>query len=146
MNLATVAAVMDDYFHTMRSRCCAAAFPRAQTHGSQLAVIVNHKLAQQYWPGQDPIGKRMRIGTHQMKTPWMTVVGEIADVKLDSPDEETKNQSFFLRIRSRIRWDHWLGRRSQRQWRLHRAAFVIAAGTNGECCGLLCARSIRNWR
>lgn len=96
MNLATVAAVMGDYFKAMRIPLLRGReFTQADTHGSQLAIIVNHKLAQQYWPGQDPIGKRMRIGTPQMKTPWMTVVGEVADVKLNSPDEETKNQYFF---------------------------------------------------
>ena len=50
--------------------------------GKQLVLIVNQKLAQHYWPGQDPIGKRIRIGTAEMQTPWMTVVGVVADVKL----------------------------------------------------------------
>jgi predicted lysophospholipase L1 biosynthesis ABC-type transport system permease subunit len=62
--------------------------------GSQLVLIVNHKLAQHYWPGQDPIGKRMRIGTQEMQTPWLTVVGEVADVKLASPDEPAKEQYY----------------------------------------------------
>jgi ABC-type antimicrobial peptide transport system permease subunit len=58
-------------------------------------LIVNRKLAQHYWPNQDPIGKRLRIGTPEMKTPWLTVVGEVADVKLNSPDEETKEQYYI---------------------------------------------------
>jgi len=58
-------------------------------------MIVNHKMAQHYWPGQDPLGKRLRIGTPEMQTPWLTVVGEVADVKLTSPDEPSKQQYYI---------------------------------------------------
>jgi predicted permease len=95
MNLATVAQATGDYFRAigiplLRGRY----FTEADKAGAQLVVIVNQKLAQHYWPGQDPIGKRMRIGTAEMKTPWLTIVGEIADVKLSSPDEPTKEQYY----------------------------------------------------
>lgn len=96
MNLATVAQVIGDYFPAMgipllRGRF----FTEADKAGAQLVVVVNHKLAQHYWPNQDPIGKRLRIGTPQMQTPWMTIVGEVADVKLSSPDDPTKEQYFI---------------------------------------------------
>jgi cell division protein FtsX len=56
---------------------------------------VNQKLADRYWPHQDPIGKRVRIGVPDTKTPWLTVVGEVADVKVSSPDQPTKEQLYF---------------------------------------------------
>jgi predicted lysophospholipase L1 biosynthesis ABC-type transport system permease subunit len=59
-----------------------------------MVVIVNKKLAEQSWPGEDPIGKRLRIGTETMKTPWATVVGEVADVKEQSPDVPSKQQYY----------------------------------------------------
>jgi predicted permease len=95
MNLATVAQATGDYFRAMgipllRGRY----FTDADKAGAQLVMIVNQKLAQHYWPGQDPIGKRMRIGTPEMKMPWVTIVGEVADVKLSSPDEATKEQYY----------------------------------------------------
>ena len=48
----------------------------------RLVVIVNERLARAAWPGQDPIGKRMRWGLDlpQNPTPWLTVVGVVADV------------------------------------------------------------------
>jgi putative ABC transport system permease protein len=58
-------------------------------------VIVNHMLAQQSWPNQSPIGKRFRIGTETMKTPWATVVGEVVDVKENSPDLPLKQQYYI---------------------------------------------------
>jgi predicted lysophospholipase L1 biosynthesis ABC-type transport system permease subunit len=59
-----------------------------------LVAIVNAKLAQHYWPDQDPIGKRIRIGAEKVKTPWMTVVGEIGNAKIDSPDGKTSEQYY----------------------------------------------------
>jgi putative ABC transport system permease protein len=95
MNLATPVQVIGDYFGSMgiallRGRT----FTEADKPGAQLVAIVNHKFAEHYWPGQDPIGKRMRIGTPEMQTPWQTIVGEVADVKLSSPDDPTKDQFF----------------------------------------------------
>ena len=70
-------------------------FTPADRHGAQLALIVNHKLAQHYWPGQDPIGKRIRIGTPEMETPWMMIVGEVADAQLASPDQPATEQYYI---------------------------------------------------
>jgi predicted permease len=95
MNLATTSQVIGDYFGAMgipllRGRT----FTDADKPGAPLALIVNRKLAEHYWPNQDPIGKRMRIGTAEMKTPWLTVVGEVADVKLNAPDDPTKEEYY----------------------------------------------------
>ena len=63
---------------------------------SPLVVIVNRTLAEHYWPGQDPIGKRLKIGVPASATPWMTVIGEIGDIKQTSADVETQNQFYML--------------------------------------------------
>ena len=49
-------------------------------------VIVTQSIARLYWPGQDPIGKRLKWGVRQSPAPWLTVVGMIVDVKQDSLD------------------------------------------------------------
>jgi ABC-type antimicrobial peptide transport system permease subunit len=58
--------------------------------------VVNRKLAEHYWPGQDPIGKRIHLGLPDTPVPWMTVVGEIGDIKETSADAATKNQFYVL--------------------------------------------------
>lgn len=88
--------VLGDYFRAsgipiLRGR----EFTEADRAGTPLVVIVNRTLAERYWPGQDPIGKRLRIGVPESPTPWMTVVGEIADIKQTSADSETKNQFYM---------------------------------------------------
>jgi predicted permease len=96
LNLATTAIVAGDYFSAMKIPLLRGRFfTDADNADAQLVVIVNRKLAEHYWPNQDPIGKRLRIGTQEMQTPWLTIVGEIADVKLSSPDAETKEQTYM---------------------------------------------------
>lgn len=60
-----------------------------------LVVVVNRELAGHLWPGENPLGKRIRLGTPQMRTPWLTIVGEVADAKIGSPDEDAGKQ-FYL--------------------------------------------------
>jgi predicted permease len=96
MNLATVSYVIGEPFKALgipllRGRL----FTEDDREGKQLVLIVNQKLAQHYWPGQDPIGKRLRIGTSEMQTPWLTVIGVVADVALASPDDPKREQYYF---------------------------------------------------
>jgi predicted permease len=44
------------------------------------AVIVNQTVANLSWPGEDPIGKRIKWGIPASHTPWLTVVGVVGDV------------------------------------------------------------------
>lgn len=95
MNLATSSDVIGNPFQALGIPLLKGrSFTDADRHGSQLVLIVNQSLAQHYWPGQDPIGKHLRIGTPEMQTPWMTVVGEVADVKLNSPDQPSTEQYY----------------------------------------------------
>jgi putative ABC transport system permease protein len=43
-------------------------------------VLVNETLARTYFPGEDPLGRRLRMGS-DTKRPWMTVVGVVRDVR-----------------------------------------------------------------
>lgn len=91
LNVAWVPEVMGDYFQAqgiamVRGR----AFTTADRDGEPLVAIVSRGLAEHYWPGQDPIGKRLHRGPKEAALPWLTVVGEIDGVKqlADTPAEE----------------------------------------------------------
>jgi predicted permease len=98
MNLATVSQVTEKFFTAMQIPLLRGRFfTEGDRQGARLVMIVNHKLAQHFWPNQDPIGRRIRIGTPEMQTPWITVVGEVEDVKLRSPDEPA-NEQYYIPI------------------------------------------------
>jgi predicted permease len=95
LNMAAMSPVRGDPFEALGIRLLRGrAFTESDKPGSQLVAIVNRKMAERYWRGQDPIGKRLRRGMPETATPWMTVVGEVDDVKLGSPDEETLPQVY----------------------------------------------------
>jgi predicted permease len=60
-----------------------------------VAVIVDEYMAEQLWPGQDPIGKRIHIVELESKDPWQTVVGVVGRVKQDSLDSNPRI-AFYL--------------------------------------------------
>jgi ABC-type antimicrobial peptide transport system permease subunit len=68
--------------------------PADDAAGAPLVVIVNRTIAEHYWPGQDPIGKRLHRGPVEATLPWLTVVGEIGDVKQLAADAPTANQFY----------------------------------------------------
>ncbi len=95
MNLATQVSLEGDYLRAIGVPLLSGRyFTPADTADTQLVAIVNHKLAEHCWPGSDPVGKRLRLGLQEPKIPWLTVVGEVADVKEASPDVPSKQQYY----------------------------------------------------
>ena len=49
-------------------------------------------MANQFWPGEDPLGKRIRTGGFDVTpdTPWMTIVGVVGGVKQDALDADSR--------------------------------------------------------
>jgi predicted permease len=69
-------------------------FRDSDTTSSPMVAIVNRKFAEHYWPGQDPIGKRIHMGLPETTLPWLTVVGEIGDIKQKSADSDVTEQMY----------------------------------------------------
>ena len=95
LTLGWPAQVFGDYFAAagiplLRGRT----FTPADGANAPLVVIVNRTLAEHYWPGKDPIGKRIHIGVADTPLPWMTVVGEIGDVKQGTVEDATRAQFY----------------------------------------------------
>ena len=49
--------------------------------GGARVLIVSESFARRVWPGEEPLGKRIKWGIPRSDTPWMTVVGVVGDVK-----------------------------------------------------------------
>jgi predicted permease len=75
--------VTPTYFQTMQIPLLhGRAFTNSDTEDTPKVVVVNNYMARQLWPGQDPIGKRIRVLS--TAGDWSTVIGVVADVKTDA--------------------------------------------------------------
>jgi putative ABC transport system permease protein len=58
-------------------------------------VIVDETVAQRYWSGADPIGKRLKWGGYVDDNPWMTIVGVVGHAKVNGVMEEELPQLYI---------------------------------------------------
>jgi predicted permease len=69
------------YFETLGMTLEGGRFFSADEYAqNRRAVIINERLAAFAWPGQDPIGKRLKWGGPTTVNPWLTVVGVVGNV------------------------------------------------------------------
>jgi predicted permease len=53
-------------------------------------VVIDDYMADQFWPGQDPLGKRIRLGSLSSNAPLVTVVGVVGRVKQYTLDSDSR--------------------------------------------------------
>jgi predicted permease len=70
-------------------------FTERDRSDAPLVCIVDQSMANQEWPGQSPIGKRLHIGNPKRTLPWAIVVGVVPDVRIDAPDQPAGEQWYF---------------------------------------------------
>jgi putative ABC transport system permease protein len=58
-------------------------------------VVINETLARRYFGDADPIGRRLRPGRNNLNNRWRTIVGVVRDVKSDTLEAETMEQTYF---------------------------------------------------
>src|SRR5882757_6646713 len=59
-------------------------FTAADTEKAPAVVVINSAMARTYFPGENPLGKRLQLGAiPEFDVPWMEVVGVVGDVRLD---------------------------------------------------------------
>jgi putative ABC transport system permease protein len=100
------------YFRTMGIRVLEGReFTDADARGAPGVVIVDELMARAFWPDQDPIGKRLKLGLADWNDPWLTVVGVVQHVRhgrLDAgptmqlywPHEQRPEHSMVLVVRT----------------------------------------------
>lgn len=84
-------SIMGDYFRTMQIplRSGRDFSPQDFEDNAPLVGIANDALVRQYFPNEDPLGKRLRF-VRNPQIEWITIVGVVGDVKhfgLDLPEQ-----------------------------------------------------------
>jgi putative ABC transport system permease protein len=101
--VAPLLFVNDEYFKTLGVPLVAGRFFNARdTLDAPGVVIVNETLARRFFPGVDPVGRRLKDGGPERpigpNNPWMTVVGVVGDVKYSGLDAAPE-PAFYLSYR-----------------------------------------------
>ena len=90
--------VTPEFFSTLRIPLVSGrTFVDAEATGTPTAVIVSERVGKRFWPGQDPIGRRIKFGSLDSGNPWMTIVGVVGEVKYRGlPDNPTADPDVYL--------------------------------------------------
>jgi len=57
-------------------------FTTADSEKAPAVVVINAAMAKTYFPGENPLGKRLQVGaTPESDVPWMEIVGVVGDVR-----------------------------------------------------------------
>jgi putative ABC transport system permease protein len=76
-----IRSVSAGYFETMRVPLVRGRrISTADREGTQPVAVVSATLAERYWPGQDPTGRRLRL--EGADSEWLTVIGVVGDVRM----------------------------------------------------------------
>jgi predicted permease len=65
-------------------------FDEQDTRDKDRVGVVDERMARELWPGQDPIGKRIRTGGLSSTAPWITIVGVVGNVKQYTLDSDSR--------------------------------------------------------
>ena len=58
-------------------------------------AIVNQTAARRYWPGENPVGKRILSALDEDQKAWSTVIGVVGDVKYSGLDAATNPETYY---------------------------------------------------
>jgi putative ABC transport system permease protein len=88
--------VSSDYFTTMQIPLVGGqVFSLDDGPQSAPVVVVNQAMVNRYWGNQDPLGKRIKIGDANSKSPWFTVKGVVKDSAQVALDREIRPEIYF---------------------------------------------------
>lgn len=88
-------------------------------------MVINKEMARQYFPNQDPVGRRIQTGQYHPAGQWVTIVGVVDDVKYTGLQEEPQPTMYTAFLQNL-----W--------WR----SLYLSVRTNGDPLGVVTA--VRN--
>ncbi|HSE38677.1 MAG TPA: FtsX-like permease family protein, partial [Blastocatellia bacterium] len=70
-------------------------FNDADTEQSIPVAIINKTMANEFWPGEDSVGKRFKPSSPDSPDPWIEIVGVVAELKQMGPEKPAKPEMYF---------------------------------------------------
>jgi len=89
--------VSANYLQTMNIPLRQGRYFDARDNAQAIPVaIVNETMARQYWPGENALGRRFKLGDPDDKdAPWIQIVGVVGDIRQMGLDEPVKAEMYF---------------------------------------------------
>jgi putative ABC transport system permease protein len=85
-----------NYIHALRMRLVEGRLlDERDNTGTQPVALINQTMARKYWPGENPIDKRFKVGGFAATSPWITVVGIVGDVHQAGLDKPTRPEMYL---------------------------------------------------
>ncbi|HLK20204.1 MAG TPA: ABC transporter permease [Bryobacteraceae bacterium] len=92
---ATTDSVSPNYFKALRVPLIAGRFFDDRDQAGSLPVaLINQTMAKQFWPNEDPVGKRFHFGWGTENVHWLTVVGVVGDMRRQGLDKTARVETF----------------------------------------------------
>jgi putative ABC transport system permease protein len=80
--MAEVRVISEDYFQAVATPVrLGRAFAPQDNAASLPVAIISEGAVRRFWPIQDPLGRRFKLDSTELKTPWLTVIGTVGDVR-----------------------------------------------------------------
>lgn len=93
--------VTEDYFRALGVPLLAGRlFEMRDVAGAERVALVNRRFADTYWPGLNPVGRRVRALSMEDhlpgRAPWLTVIGVVDDMRHWGPEREHQPEMYVL--------------------------------------------------
>jgi putative ABC transport system permease protein len=87
--------IRESLFQTLRVPLRKGRFFNAQDNqGAMPVTIINETMARRFWPGEEALGKRFKLGPAQSDNPWLTVIGVVGDMRRQGLERQPIAQIF----------------------------------------------------
>jgi len=87
--------ISEGLFRTLRVPLRTGRFFNSQDNpGAVPVTIINETMARRFWPGEEALGKRFKLGPAQSDSPWLTVVGVVGDMRRQNLERQPIAQIF----------------------------------------------------
>jgi len=94
-------SITPDYFRVLEIPLRAGRFfDERDTTAAPKAVIVNETMARMFWPGENPIGRRIKYGSLSSRGDWLTIVGAVADTHRTGDEAAVRPETYLPQAQS----------------------------------------------
>jgi putative ABC transport system permease protein len=57
--------------------------------------VISDRMARRFWPNESPIGKRIKLGSQDSKSPWITIAGVVGDA-MHGPYDRSPHATLYV--------------------------------------------------